>query len=67
MSDGRLERAMDRQIVVKKELSQKAKLLIYWSIFVPALTYGCNIWVVTLPPAALPYRKESVEVVQASS
>ena len=29
------------------QLSRKAKLWIYWSIFVPTLTYGHKIWVVT--------------------
>ena len=33
--------------VVKKELSQKAKLSIYRSIYVPTLTYGHELWVVT--------------------
>ena len=36
-------RALHRPVVVKKVLSQKAKLSIYWSIYVPILTYGhCN-------------------------
>ncbi|XDV26977.1 hypothetical protein PO909_030586 [Leuciscus waleckii] len=53
-SEGRLERETDRRIsaasavmrsmyrsvVVKKELSRKAKLSIYRSIYVPTLTYG---------------------------
>lgn len=34
-------------IVVNRELSQKPKLLIYWSISVPTLTYGHELWVVT--------------------
>uniref|UniRef100_A0A3B3BLN8 Reverse transcriptase domain-containing protein n=2 Tax=Oryzias melastigma TaxID=30732 RepID=A0A3B3BLN8_ORYME len=60
-SDGRSEREIDRRIgaasaimrslyrsvVVKRELSQKAKLSIYRSIFVPVLTYGHELWVVT--------------------
>ena len=60
-SEGRLEREIDRRIgaasavmrtlhgsvVVKRELSRKAKLSIYQSIFVPALTYGHELWVVT--------------------
>ncbi|KAK0142203.1 hypothetical protein N1851_020089 [Merluccius polli] len=33
-------------VVVKRELSRKAKLSIYQSIFVPALTYGHELWVV---------------------
>ncbi|TWW61027.1 hypothetical protein D4764_05G0011170 [Takifugu flavidus] len=34
-------------LVVKRELSQKAKLSIYRSIFVPTLTYGHELWVMT--------------------
>ncbi len=34
-------------VVVKKELSWKAKLSIYQSIYVPALIYGHELWVVT--------------------
>jgi len=33
--------------VVKKELSRKANLAIYWSIFVPILTYCHEIWIMT--------------------
>ena len=40
-------RALHRPVVVKKELSQKAKLSIYRSIYVPTLTYGHELWVVT--------------------
>uniref|UniRef100_A0A8C6LRX0 Reverse transcriptase domain-containing protein n=1 Tax=Nothobranchius furzeri TaxID=105023 RepID=A0A8C6LRX0_NOTFU len=61
MSEGKLEREIDRRIgaasavmralyrsvVVKRELSQKAKLSIYRSIYVPTLTYGHELWVVT--------------------
>jgi len=60
-SEGRMEREIDRRIgaasavmralhrsvVVKKELSRKAKLSIYQSIYVPTLTYGHELWVVT--------------------
>ena len=60
-SEGRMEREIDRQIdavsaimralhrpvVVKKELSKKAKLLINRSIYVPTLTYGHELWEVT--------------------
>ena len=60
-SEGRMEREIDRRIgaasavmrtlhrsvVVKRELSQKAKLSIYQLIFVPTLTYGHELWVVT--------------------
>ncbi|CAM4428457.1 unnamed protein product [Leuciscus chuanchicus] len=60
-SEGRMEREIDRRIgaasavmralyrsvVVKKELSRKAKLSIYQSIYVPTLTYGHEPWVMT--------------------
>ena len=36
-----------RSVVVKRELSQKAKLSVYRSIFVPTLTYSHELWVVT--------------------
>ncbi|KAK0137935.1 putative uncharacterized transposon-derived protein F52C9.6 [Merluccius polli] len=59
--EGRMEREIDRRIgaasavmrtlhgsvVVKRELSRKAKLSIYQSIYVPALTYGHELWVMT--------------------
>ena len=32
--------ALHRMVVTKRELSQKAKLSIYWSNFVPTLIYG---------------------------
>ena len=61
MSEGRMEREIDRRIgaasavmrtlhgsiMVKRELSRKAKLSIYQSIYVPALTYGHELWVMT--------------------
>ena len=60
-SEGRREREIDRRIgaasavmrtlhrsvVVKRELSRKAKFSILRSIFVPTLTYGHELWVVT--------------------
>ncbi|KAK3530739.1 hypothetical protein QTP70_000755 [Hemibagrus guttatus] len=60
-SEGRIDREIDRRIgavaavmrsmyqsvVVKKELSQKAKLSIYQSIYIPTLTYGHELWVMT--------------------
>uniref|UniRef100_A0A8C6W0Z1 Reverse transcriptase domain-containing protein n=1 Tax=Nothobranchius furzeri TaxID=105023 RepID=A0A8C6W0Z1_NOTFU len=39
-------RALYRSVVVKRELSQKAKLSIYRLIYVPTLTYGHELWVV---------------------
>ncbi|KAK3562016.1 hypothetical protein QTP86_024486 [Hemibagrus guttatus] len=61
MSEGRMDREIDirigaaaavmrsmyRSVVVKKELSRKAKLSIYQSIYVPTLTYGHELWVMT--------------------
>uniref|UniRef100_A0A8C6LCZ4 Reverse transcriptase domain-containing protein n=1 Tax=Nothobranchius furzeri TaxID=105023 RepID=A0A8C6LCZ4_NOTFU len=60
-SEGKLEREIDRwmgaasaviralyrSVMVKRELSQKAKLSIYRLIYVPTLTYGHELWVVT--------------------
>uniref|UniRef100_A0A8C2ZPF1 Reverse transcriptase domain-containing protein n=1 Tax=Cyclopterus lumpus TaxID=8103 RepID=A0A8C2ZPF1_CYCLU len=60
-SEGKVEREVDRRIgaaaavkqalyrsiLVKRELSRKAKLSIYWSVYVPTLTYGHELWVVT--------------------
>uniref|UniRef100_A0A8C6NQZ4 Reverse transcriptase domain-containing protein n=1 Tax=Nothobranchius furzeri TaxID=105023 RepID=A0A8C6NQZ4_NOTFU len=40
-------RALYRSVVVKRELSQKANLSIYRLIYVPTLTYGHELWVVT--------------------
>ncbi|KAK3573019.1 hypothetical protein QTP86_012244 [Hemibagrus guttatus] len=40
-------RSMYRSVVVKKELSRKAKLSIYQSIYVPTLNYGHELWVMT--------------------
>ena len=58
-SEGKMEQEIDKQIgealavmrtlrhsiVVKRELSQKAKLSIYRSIYVPTLTHGHELWV----------------------
>uniref|UniRef100_A0A3P9I175 Reverse transcriptase domain-containing protein n=1 Tax=Oryzias latipes TaxID=8090 RepID=A0A3P9I175_ORYLA len=40
-------RSLYRSVVVKRELSRKAKLSIYRSIYVPVLTYGHELWVMT--------------------
>nr|XP_054604743.1 uncharacterized protein LOC129165490 [Nothobranchius furzeri]XP_054604744.1 uncharacterized protein LOC129165490 [Nothobranchius furzeri]XP_054604745.1 uncharacterized protein LOC129165491 [Nothobranchius furzeri] len=40
-------RALSRSVVVKRELSHKARLSIYRSIYVPILTYGHELWVKT--------------------
>ena len=34
-------------VVVKRELSHKAKFSVYQSIYVPTLTYGHELWVMT--------------------
>ncbi|KAK3538466.1 hypothetical protein QTP86_003694 [Hemibagrus guttatus] len=61
MSEGRMDREIDRwigaaaavmrpmyrSVVVKKELSRKAKFSIYQSIYCPTLTYGHELWVMT--------------------
>ncbi len=62
MSEGKMKREMDRwigaasavmrtmnlSVVVKRELSKKAKLSIYQPIYVPALTYIVSaLWVMT--------------------
>jgi len=60
-SEGKVERKIDRRIgaaaavkqalyrsvLVKRELSRKLKLSIYWPVYVPILTYGHELWVVT--------------------
>ncbi|KAK3542298.1 hypothetical protein QTP86_021960, partial [Hemibagrus guttatus] len=51
-------RSMYRSVVVKKELSWKAKLSIYQSIYVPTLTYGHELWVIT--------KRGAVELARAS-
>ncbi|KAK3567864.1 hypothetical protein QTP86_027337 [Hemibagrus guttatus] len=69
-SEGRMDHEIDRwigaaaavmrsmywSVVVKKDLSQKAKLSIYQSIYVPTLTYGHELWVMT-ERARLPTRQ----------
>lgn len=34
-------------IVVKKELSRKVKLLIYQSVYIPSLSHGHDLWLLT--------------------
>ena len=60
-SEGRMECEIDRwigaaaavmqslylSVMVKRELSRKAKLSIYPSIYIPTLTYGHELWVMT--------------------
>ena len=40
-------RALHYSVVMKRELSKKAKLLIFKAVFVPILTYGHESWVMT--------------------
>ena len=40
-------RALDYSVVMKRELSKKAKLSIFKAVFVPILTYGHESWVMT--------------------
>ena len=40
-------RALHYSVVMKRELSKKAKLLIFQAVFVPILTYGHESWVMT--------------------
>ncbi|PWA16488.1 hypothetical protein CCH79_00004565, partial [Gambusia affinis] len=42
-----VKRALCRSVVVKRELSQKAKLSIYRSIYIPTLIFGHELWVMT--------------------
>ena len=45
--------------VTKRELSQKAKLSIYRSIFIPTLTYGHEVWVMSERTRS---RKQAAEI-----
>ena len=40
-------RALHYSVVMKRELSKKAMLLIFKAVFVPILTYGHESWVMT--------------------
>ena len=40
-------RALHYSVVMKRELSKKAKLSIFKTVFVPSLTYGHEFWVMT--------------------
>ena len=42
-----MSHVLHRMVVTKRQLSWKAKLSIYWSVFVPTLTYGHVQWVMT--------------------
>jgi len=38
---------LHRTVLVKRELSWKVKLSVYWSVYVATLTYRHKLWVVT--------------------
>ena len=40
-------RTLNQSVAVKRELCRKVNPLIYWSIYVPTLIYGHELWVVT--------------------
>jgi len=40
-------RALQYSVVMKRELSKKAKLSVFKTVFVPILTYGHKSWVMT--------------------
>ena len=40
-------RALHYSVVMKQELSKKAKLTIFITVFIPVLTYGHESWVMT--------------------
>ena len=42
-----VRQTLKQSVVVKRGLSQKAKLSIYWSIYIPTFTYGHELWAVT--------------------
>lgn len=42
-----VKQALYLSVMVKKELGQKAKLTINWSIYISTLIYGHEIWVLT--------------------
>lgn len=48
-------RTLLRSVVVKTELSQKAKLLMYWSHYVPTLTHGREVRVNSVLPLLFSY------------
>jgi len=42
-----VKQALHRTVLVKRELGRKAKLSIYWSVYVTTLTFCHNLWAVT--------------------
>ena len=45
--DYEVMRALHYSVVIKRELSKKAKLSIFKTAFVPNLTYGHELWIIT--------------------
>jgi len=46
-SHAAVKQALHRTVFVKRTLSRNAKLSMYWSVYVPTLTYDHELWVVT--------------------
>jgi len=42
-----IQKAIDRSIITKRELSTKAKVSVYNTVYVPTLTYGHESWTMT--------------------
>jgi len=42
-----VKEALHRTVLVKRKLSRKAKLSMYWSVYLPTLTHGHELWAVT--------------------
>jgi len=42
-----VKQALQRTVLLKRELSRKAKFLIYWAVYILMHTYGHPLWVVT--------------------
>ncbi|XP_068430322.1 uncharacterized protein pdzph1 [Clinocottus analis] len=42
-----VKQALHRSVLAQRELRRKEKLSIYWSVYVPILTYGHELWVMT--------------------
>lgn len=47
LNTGRLYHAINRGFIGKKEISQKTKMAVYNSIYIPTLIYGSEAWITT--------------------
>jgi hypothetical protein len=47
LNAGKLYHAIDKGFLGKKEISQKTKMAIYSSTYIPTLLYGSESWVIT--------------------